>query len=100
MLAFLRDFAIFASLLNCPRVAIERPFSILMNDLVQLALSKVEKPEILVNVISKRVRQLGQGFRPLIMVEPRWTFMDIALREVAEGKLTYESVGSDKEAKE
>jgi DNA-directed RNA polymerase subunit omega len=56
------------------------------------ALAKVGNPEILVNMVSKRVRQLGQGFRPLLHVEPRWTFMDIALKEIADGKLTYESI--------
>lgn len=62
------------------------------NALVQDALKKVGTPETLVNVISKRVRQLGQGFRPLLEVQPRWSFMEIALREVSEGKLTYEAI--------
>jgi len=60
------------------------------NQYVQSAVKVVGSPEILVNVISKRVRQLGQGFRPLIEVHPRWTFMDIALREVSEGKIVCE----------
>ena len=62
------------------------------NELVQQALGKVEHPEILINIVSRRVRQLGQGFRPLVPVAPRMTFMDVALREVADGKLTYESL--------
>ncbi len=62
------------------------------NELVQTALSKVEAPEILINMISKRVRQLGMGERPLIVVEPRMTFMDVALKEVADGKLAYEFI--------
>ncbi|PAW79527.1 MAG: DNA-directed RNA polymerase subunit omega [Verrucomicrobia bacterium Tous-C9LFEB] len=62
------------------------------NALVQDALKKVGSPEILVNIVSKRVRQLGQGFRPLLEVQPRWSFMEIALREVSEGKLTFEAV--------
>ncbi len=64
---------------------------------MQSALKEIGHPEVLVNVISKRVRQLGQGFRPLIEVQPRWTFMDIALREVSEGKLTCESIEAVKE---
>jgi DNA-directed RNA polymerase subunit omega len=60
------------------------------NEFVQDALKVVGSPQILVNVISRRVRQLGQGYRPLIEVHPRWTFMDIALKEVSDGKLTYE----------
>ncbi len=69
------------------------------NALVQDALKKVGSPEILVNVISKRVRQLGQGFRPLLEVQPRWSFMEIALREVSEGKLTFEAVEDPEIAK-
>ncbi len=61
-------------------------------DLVNAALKHVASPQILVNIISKRVRQLGQGFRPLVPVDPRWTFMDIALKEVGEGKLNYEVI--------
>jgi DNA-directed RNA polymerase subunit omega len=66
--------------------------SINRNDLVQTALSKVEAPEILINMVSKRVRQLGMGERPLIVVEPRMTFMDVALKEVADGQLAYEMI--------
>ncbi len=58
--------------------------------LVQEALKVVTSPQVLVNIVSKRVRQLGQGFRPLIIVDPRSTFMDVALQEVAEGKLGFE----------
>lgn len=58
--------------------------------LVQDALKTVQSPQVLVNIVSKRVRQLGQGFRPLVAYEPRLTFMDVALKEVAEGKLGYE----------
>jgi DNA-directed RNA polymerase subunit omega len=58
--------------------------------LVQDALKVVHSPQVLVNIISKRVRQLGQGFRPLIIADPKLTFMDVALKEVADGKLGYE----------
>lgn len=67
------------------------------NALVQDALKKVGTPETLVNIVSKRVRQLGQGFRPLLEVQPRWSFMEIALREVTEGKLTFEEVEDPEE---
>jgi DNA-directed RNA polymerase subunit omega len=60
------------------------------NELVHRALEKVVEPEILINMISMRVRQLGQGFRPLIIASPRMTLMDVALTEVAEGKLSFE----------
>jgi DNA-directed RNA polymerase subunit omega len=60
--------------------------------LVQDALKVVSSPQVLVNIVSKRVRQLGQGFRPLVIVDPRLTFMDVALQEVAEGKLGFEMI--------
>jgi DNA-directed RNA polymerase subunit omega len=60
--------------------------------LVQEALKTVHSPQILVNIVSKRVRQLGQGFRPLVAYDPKLTFMDVALKEVAEGKLSFEMV--------
>lgn len=66
-------------------------------ELVQAALTKVENPQILINMISKRVRQLGQGFRPLVPVNPKMTFMDVALTEVAEDKLGYEVLSKQTE---
>ena len=60
--------------------------------LVQDALKIVHSSQVLVNIISKRVRQLGQGFRPLVAYDPKLTFMDVALKEVAEGKLGFEMI--------
>ncbi|MDR2463009.1 MAG: DNA-directed RNA polymerase subunit omega [Verrucomicrobiales bacterium] len=68
------------------------------NELVQAALSKTENPQILINMVSKRVRQLGSAARPLIHVEPRMTFMDVALKEIAEGKLTYKYIDEENNA--
>jgi DNA-directed RNA polymerase subunit omega len=64
------------------------------SELVHRALSKVANPQILINVVSKRVRQLGLGYRPMIAVSPRMTFMDVALHEIADGKLGYEVLDS------
>ena len=66
---------------------------------VQEALKQIKSPEILVNIISRRCRQLGQGARPLVEVHPKWTFMDVALREVAEGKLSYELITTEEAEK-
>ena len=63
------------------------------------ALEKVGNPHILVNVISRRVRQLnggGGGFaRPLIDAGPGVGAADIALLEVAEGKIGYDIIVDD-----
>lgn len=46
---------------------------------------------LLVNVVSKRVRQLNAGQRPLIKPDaPDMDHLDLALKEIAEGKLSAE----------
>jgi DNA-directed RNA polymerase subunit omega len=59
-----------------------------MNSQILEEASKVE-PEIplLINIVSKRIRQLNAGSRPLVSVHPRMGLADIALAEVAAGKL-------------
>jgi len=59
-------------------------------EILNAALEKVQVPEILINMVSQRVRQFSLGHRPLVPVDPRWSLMDVALKEIAEGKLTYE----------
>ncbi len=46
---------------------------------------------MLVNVISRRVRQLALGHRPLVACAPGTGLADVALTEVIEGKLSYEA---------
>ena len=46
---------------------------------------------LLVNVVSKLVRQLNAGQRPLIKPDtPDMDHLDLALKEIAEGKLSAE----------
>ena len=58
------------------------------------ALEKVGNPNILVNLISRRVRQLnsggGSGSRPLISDTGNMGVADIALLEIIEGKMGFE----------
>jgi DNA-directed RNA polymerase subunit omega len=58
--------------------------------LIEEASKKIPVPQVLINVISRRVRQLSAGHRPLIETTPRMGFSDIALTEVIQGKLTFE----------
>ena len=51
----------------------------------------------LINIVSKRVRQLSQGHRPLVQTTPRMVFSDIALQELIDGKLTYRDLVVDEE---
>ena len=60
------------------------------DDYLQNALKVIDDPNILVNVVSRRVKQLKRGNRPLIESLEKLSAEDTALREVAEGKITYE----------
>lgn len=71
-------------------------------DLTRKALEKVGNPNVLVNLVSRRVRQLnglsgGAPARPLISETAGLGAADIALLEIAEGKLGWEML-EEKEA--
>jgi len=51
---------------------------------------RIPNPELLINIVRLRVRQLAQGHRPITQTDPRMEFTDIALKEISEGKLGYE----------
>jgi len=61
------------------------------SDLVKAASKAILNQQILVNMVSRRVRQLCLGHRPLVECAPGLGAADIALTEIANGKLTYES---------
>ena len=58
--------------------------------LLQEAAQVIPNQQVLINVVSKRVRQLGLGHRPMVETTPRMSLTDIALKEIVAGKLTYE----------
>lgn len=60
-------------------------------NLVKAASEVIPNPQILVNMVSQRVRQLLLGHRPLVEFAPGLREADIALTEIANGKLAYES---------
>ena len=60
-------------------------------DLVKAASEVITNKQILVNVVSRRVRQLLLGHRPLVEYAPGLREADIALTEIANRKLTFES---------
>lgn len=53
---------------------------------------------LLVNVVSKRVRQLNAGLRPMVKPNKGEENVDLALREISESKLTAEIEFSAKKA--
>jgi DNA-directed RNA polymerase subunit omega len=60
-------------------------------ELIKAASAVVPNQQILVNMVSRRVRQLCLGHRPLVQVPPGTRAADIALTEIANEKLTFES---------
>ncbi len=64
------------------------------DDYLQAAQLVIPDPNILVNVISRRAKQLKSGYKPLIESLERLAAEDIALREVIEGKISYQ-LGED-----
>lgn len=63
-------------------------------ELVKAALEKVPNPNVLVNLISRRVRQLnsghGGGCNPMVADTTNLGVADIALREIIEDKIGFE----------
>jgi DNA-directed RNA polymerase subunit omega len=67
----------------------------LNSELCKKALERVGNPNILVNVVSRRVRQLtggGQSARPLVTDTAGLGAADVAMLELIEGKLDWEAL--------
>lgn len=66
------------------------------SELLKQAKARIPSIPILINIISKRVAQLNAGFKPYVRPSgPEEEKLDIALREVGEGKLIAEIDFSD-----
>ncbi|MGI5867923.1 MAG: DNA-directed RNA polymerase subunit omega [Kiritimatiellia bacterium] len=59
-------------------------------DLLEQAKARVPSVPVLVNMVSKRFRQLNEGMRPLVVPHLEEDRLDLVLREIAEGKLQSE----------
>jgi DNA-directed RNA polymerase subunit omega len=60
------------------------------NDFLKAAAAIIRDPNILVNVVSRRVKQLKAGAKPLVDSFERLDMDDIALKEIIDGKIFYE----------
>ena len=64
------------------------------SELVKKALEKVSNPNVLVNMVSRRVRQLNSGnegaANPMVADTGNLGVADIALREIIEDKMGFE----------
>jgi len=79
----------------CGRSAL--PFSrytndinVMRDDYIKQALAKILDPNILINVVSRRVKQLKRGNRPLVESLEKLSPEDTALREIIEEKISFE----------
>jgi len=60
------------------------------DDYIKLALVKVTDPNVLINIVSRRVKQLKRGNRPLVESLEKLSPEDIALREIIDDKISFE----------
>jgi DNA-directed RNA polymerase subunit omega len=62
----------------------------LKNELLKNAIKVIPDPNILINMVSRRAKQLKQGHKPLIESLEKLEPEDIAMREIIEGKIDYQ----------
>ena len=60
------------------------------DDYLKEAQNKITDPNILINVVSKRVKQLKSGCNPTVASLEKLELEDIALLEVIRGNIGYE----------
>ncbi|MCM8528276.1 MAG: DNA-directed RNA polymerase subunit omega [Lentisphaeraceae bacterium] len=60
------------------------------NHYVERALEQIADRNLLVNLASKRASEISRGSKPLVDVSLDTVPLDIALLEIAEGKVRYE----------
>ncbi len=61
-------------------------------ELVEQAALVIKDPPRLINMVSKRVKQLTAGRAPLVERRPGYREADIALLEIIQGKITVEEI--------
>ncbi len=60
------------------------------DDYIKQALARIRDPNVLINVVSRRVKQLRRGNRPLVESLEKLSSEDIALREIIEEKISHD----------
>ena len=68
------------------------------SDLVEQASEIIPEPPLLINMVSRRVKQLNMGRTPLVQPEPRMGVADIALLEIIEGKVAVDDLDGEEAA--
>ena len=70
---------------------------IVRDEYLKQAQEIIPDPNILINVVSRRAKQLKFGNKPLVESLERLDPEDIALREIIEGKISYELCEDDED---
>jgi DNA-directed RNA polymerase subunit omega len=87
---------LFAAKINvCVPRAVDYCKRLVNSEYIKQAMAKVGNPNVLVNIISRRVRQLTSGggsSRPLIEQTATMGAADVALLELVDGKMDYAMV--------
>jgi DNA-directed RNA polymerase subunit omega len=60
------------------------------DDYIKEAQKVIPDPNVLINVVSRRVKQLRRGNRALVESLEKLTAEDLALREIIEGKISFD----------
>ena len=63
---------------------------IMRDEYVRAAQLVIDDPNVLINVVSRRVKQLKRGNRALVESLEKLSAEDTALREIIERKISYE----------
>ncbi|MFI5357610.1 MAG: DNA-directed RNA polymerase subunit omega [Opitutales bacterium] len=61
------------------------------DDYIKEALKVIPDANMLINVVSRRVKQLKRGNRPLVESLEKLAAEDVALREIIEGKISFDT---------
>lgn len=64
-------------------------------DLVEQAAQVIPDPPVLINMVSKRVKQLGMGRPALVERRPGIREADVALLEIIQGKIKIEDLQTE-----
>ncbi len=68
------------------------------DDYLKEAQKVISDPNALINVVSRRAKQLKFGNKPLVESLERLEPEDVALREIIEGKISYQPFDEEEEA--
>lgn len=61
------------------------------DDFLKEAHKIIPDTNLLINVVSRRVKQLKRGSRPLVESLEKLSSEDVALREIIDGKISFEA---------